>query len=33
LASPLDLEGRHQLQGIGEQPVRLGQYDRLLRAR
>ncbi len=33
LASPLDLAGRRQLQGIGEQPVRLGQYDRLLRVR
>jgi len=29
-ASPLDLAGCHQLQGIGEQPVRLAQYDRLL---
>ena len=33
LAAPLDLEGRHKLQGIGEQPVSLGQYDRLLRVR
>ncbi|MCJ7815846.1 MAG: IS21 family transposase [Xanthomonadales bacterium] len=33
VVSPLDLAGRHQLQGIGEQPVRLGQYDRLLRVR
>lgn len=31
LASPLDLAGRPKLQGLGEQPVRLTQYDRLLR--
>ena len=33
LVMPLDLEGRPKLQGIGEQPVSLGQYDRLLRVR
>jgi len=32
LASPLDLAGRPKLQGVGEQPVRLTQYDRLLEA-
>jgi len=32
LASPLDLAGRPKLQGVGEQPVRLAQYDRLLGA-
>ncbi len=29
-ASPLDLAGYPRLQGIGEQPVVLEQYDRLL---
>jgi len=33
LVMPLDLAGRPKLQGIGEQPVSLGQYDRLLRVR
>ena len=32
LAGPLDLAGHPSLQGIGEQPVKLAQYDRLLRA-
>ncbi len=32
LASPLDLTGRPKLQGVGEQPLRLTQYDRLLGA-
>jgi transposase len=31
--NPLSLAKRPQLQGIGEQPVRLGQYDRLLGVR
>ena len=29
-ASPLDLTGHPRLQGIGEQPITLEQYDRLL---
>lgn len=32
VASPLDLAGRPKLQGVGEQPLRLTQYDRLLGA-
>jgi transposase len=31
LVNPLDLVGRPKLQGVGEQPLRLTQYDRLLR--
>ena len=32
LVNPLDLAGRPKLQGVGEQPLRLTQYDRLLGA-